>query len=267
MNRFARTPAPVPMDIRLMNAATGAFVSVLVVMLLAVVGAWLMRHPVFNFTAITVQGDLQHNNAATLRANVAPGLAGNFFMMDLARTRAAFESVPWVRKAVVQREFPNRLKVSLQEHQPLAFWGAEGEPRLVNNFGEVFEVNEGDVETEDLPVLAGPAGQSALVLMAYQTLLPLFAQFDAALEKLELTSQASWRARLDGGAVIDMGHGTPEEIYTRAERFITTLGQVSTRYGRDLESADLRYSSGYAVKLRGVTTGAAREQDEKKAKR
>jgi cell division protein FtsQ len=90
---------------------------------------------------------------------VAPRLAGNFFTVDLGATRAVFESVPWVRRALVQREFPNRLKVVLQEHKPVAFWGAEGDARLVNNFGEVFEANQGDVEAEDLPVLNGPRGR------------------------------------------------------------------------------------------------------------
>ncbi len=267
MNRSLRSPAPLPLDVRLMNSFSALFMLVVVAMLLAAGVAWLMRNAMFNLTAIEVQGDLQHNNAATLRAHVAPALAGNFFMMDLARTRAAFEAVPWVRRAVVQREFPNRLRVSLQEHKPVAFWGAEGEARLVNNFGEVFEVNQGDVESEDLPVLHGPSGQASLVLLTCQALLPLFQQLDAVMEKLELTSQASWRARLDNGAVIDMGHGSTDEIIVRTQRFIATLGQVSSRYGRDLESADLRYSTGYAIKLRGVTTGAAGEKEDRKVKR
>jgi cell division protein FtsQ len=249
-----------------MNSLSALFMLVIAGMLLAFAFAWLMRNAAFNLTAIQVQGELQHNNAATLRTHVAPALAGNFFMMDLARTRAAFETVPWVRRAVVQREFPNRLKVSLQEHRPVAFWG-DGDARLVNNFGEVFEVNQGDVESEDLPVLNGPPGQAPLVLLTYQALRPLFEQLDAVMEKLELTSQASWRARLDSGAVIDMGHGSTDEITARTQRFIATLGQVSSRYGRDLESADLRYSTGYAIKLRGVTTGSAGEKEDRKVKR
>lgn len=251
-----------------MNLASAVFVAVFSVMVLALGVSWLMRQSFFNIKAIEVQGDVQHNSAATLRANVAPRLAGNFFMMDLTRTRAAFEAVPWVRKAVVQRDFPNRLKVSLQEHQPVAFWGAEGEVRLINTFGEVFEVNQGDVESEDLPVLSGPVAQAALVLHTYRSLLPLFVQLDAVLEKLELTSQASWRVLLDSGAVLDLGHGSTEEVMDRTQRFIATLGQVSSRYGRELESADLRYSSGYAIRLRGVTTGTiAAEKEDRKVKR
>jgi len=260
-------PTPMPLDVKLMNTFSVILGLAFAAMLVALGVAWLMRQSLFSLSAIRVQGDLIHNNAVTLRANVAPRLAGNFFTVDLGATRAVFESVPWVRRALVQREFPNRLKVVLQEHKPVAYWGAEGESRLVNSFGEVFEANQGDVEAEDLPLLNGPPGQAALVLQTYQMLSPMFDEMDATLEELQLSGQGSWRAQLDGGAVIELGHGSLDEIQTRTRRFIATMTQVSSRYGRDLESADLRYGTGYAVKLKGVTTGSPADKDDGKKKR
>lgn len=260
-------PTAMPLDVKLMNTFSVVLGLVFAAMLVALGVAWVLRQSLFSLSAIRVQGDLAHNNAVTLRANVAPRLAGNFFTVDLAATRAVFESVPWVRRALVQREFPNRLKVVLQEHKPVAFWGAEGDARLVNNFGEVFEANQGEVEAEDLPVLDGPQGQAPLVLQAYQTLSPLFDDTDSTLEQLQLSGQGGWRAQLDSGAVIELGHGTLPEIEARTRRFIATVTQVSTRYGRDIESADLRYGNGYAIRLRGVTTGSPADKDDGKKKR
>jgi cell division protein FtsQ len=260
-------PTPMPLDVKLMNTFSVILGLAFAAMLVALGVAWLMRQSLFSLSAIRVQGDLIHNNAVTLRANVAPRLAGNFFTVDLGATRAVFESVPWVRRALVQREFPNRLKVVLQEHKPVAYWGPEGDARLVNSFGEVFEANQGDVEAEDLPLLNGPPGQAALVLQTYQMLSPLFDEMDATLEELQLSGQGSWRAQLDSGAVIELGHGSLDEIQTRTRRFIATMTQVSSRYGRDLESADLRYGTGYAVKLKGVTTGSPADKDDGKKKR
>lgn len=267
MRRALPPPVQMPQDVRLMNALSLALGVVFALMVLALVTAWLMRQPLFSINAISVHGDVTHNNALTLRANVAPRLAGNFFTVDLARTRAVFESVPWVRKAVVQRQFPNRLKVVLQEHQAIAYWGPEGDSRLVNSFGEVFEANQGEVESDDLPQLNGPQGQASLVLQAYRMLAPLFEGLDAVLERLELTGQGSWRARLDSGAVLELGHGSLDDIQVRAQRFIATLNQVSSRFGRDMESADLRYSNGYALKLRGVTTVNTGDKTDGKVKR
>jgi cell division protein FtsQ len=110
-------------------------------LLAAALGWWALRHPVFAIGGITVLGDTTHNNVATLRANVAPRLAGNFFTVDLQQARAAFESVPWVRQAVVRRQFPNKLRVDAAGTRAEAFWGADSESHLVNTYGEVFEAN------------------------------------------------------------------------------------------------------------------------------
>ena len=263
----AGQPLVLPADIRFMNGMSIVFGVLFVLMALVILASWLFRQPIFNLGVIMVRGDVTHNNAVTLRANVAPRLAGNFFTVNLEQTRAVFESVPWVRKAVVQRQFPDRLKVLLQEHQAVAYWGPEGDTRLVNSFGEVFEANQAEVESVDLPHLNGPSGQTPLVLQAYRQLSAQFEKLNMQLEQLELTGQGRWRARLDSGAALELGHGSVDEIEARTQRFIATLSQVSSRYGRDLESADLRYSNGYALKLKGVTTLNSADQDDKKVKR
>jgi cell division protein FtsQ len=254
------TAMPQPFDVKLMNIAATALFSVCFVMLLAAGAWWALRHPLFAIAGITVQGDVTHNSAVMLRANVAPKLAGNFFTINLATARDAFEAVPWVRSAVVRREFPNRLRVVLEEHRAVALWGADGEGRLVNRFGEVFEANAGDVENEELPRLSGPQELAAVVLAMYQTVKPMFETVDLGINHLALTSRGSWQVELDNGAQVELGRGTGEEVVVRTQRFVQTLTQVSGRYGRRpdaLLSADLRHGDGYAVRLKGVGTTSA----------
>jgi cell division protein FtsQ len=246
-----------PLDVRLMNATAWSLYVAGALVALGLVVVWCLQSPFFAIQRITVVGDVTHTSAITLRANVASRLGGSFVTMDLARAREVFETVPWVRRAVVKREFPNRLKVELQEHEAVAYWGAEGESRLVNSHGEVFEANTGEVEKEGLPRLNGPQGQGVQVLTAYQGLEPLFVDMDLALEQLELTGRGSWQAKLDTGALLQLGRGSPEELLARTQRFVNTLTQVTAKYGRKpdaLESADLRHDDGYAIRLRGVTT-------------
>jgi len=258
---------PQPFDVKLMNIAATALFSVCIVLLLAAGAWWALRHPLFAIAGITVQGDVAHNNAVTLRANVAPRLAGNFFTVNLNAAREAFEAVPWVRSAVVgrglphrRRVYPNRLRVSLREHRAAALWGADGEGRLVNNYGEVFEANAGDVEADELPRLSGPQEQSGVVLAMYQSLKPMFDALDLGINQLALTSRGSWQLQLDNGAQVELGRGAPEEVVARTQRFVQTLTQVTSRYSRRPEallSADLRHGEGYAVRLKGVGTTSA----------
>jgi cell division protein FtsQ len=255
MNAAAALPQPLPADVRLMRAVANA-VFVLAALAL-VVGAlwWVARLPVFAIRAIRVDGEVTRNNATTIRANAAPKLKGGFFTINLAQTRAAFESVPWVRRAVVHRVWPNRLSVRLEEHRAAALWHADdGNDRLVNTQGEVFEANLGDVEDDALPSFSGPDGSSAQVLAMYQRLQPVFARLDAGIESVSLSGRGSWRVELDSGAEIEIGRGSDDEVLARCERFVRTLTQVTARYQRPLQSADLRHADGYAVKLKGVTT-------------
>jgi cell division protein FtsQ len=65
-----------------MNGMSMAFGLLFLLMGLLLLTSWLLRQPIFTLNAITVHGDVTHNNAVTLRANVAPRLAGNFFTVN-----------------------------------------------------------------------------------------------------------------------------------------------------------------------------------------
>ena len=249
---------PLPLDVRLMNAvATGIFALAAAVLLAAGL-LWLTRLPWFGSRALQVDGEMARSNVPTLRANALPRLQGNFFSVDLQRTRTAFEAVPWVRQAVVRRVWPDRLAVRLEEHRPVALWQKDEEnPSLVNSFGELFDANLGDVEDDRLPVFSGPAGSSAAMWAMLQRLQPLMAAQGLALQRLQLSARGSWRGETEAGQVIEFGRGSEDEVVARADRFARTLAQVTGRYGKPLLSADLRHVDGYALRLEGVGTVAA----------
>lgn len=252
--------ASTPLDVKLMHMT--AMVLCMVFAVLAVLAAvrWVSRWSGFDIRAIVVTGDVSHNNAVTLHANVARRVTGTFFTADLDRVRKSFEAVPWVRHAVVRRDFPNRLRVELQEHQVAAYWGGNDGQRLLNTYGEIFEANVDEVDQEGVPQLNGPDVQSAQVLDMYRALAPLFAGMELKLEQLELTGRGSWRAQLDTGTVMELGRGDVPELVARVQRFLHTLTQVISKYDRTtsaVESADLRHENGYAIRLRGISTVVA----------
>jgi cell division protein FtsQ len=261
LNRSAAAAAPpavLPGDVRLMNAvASGVFV-LAAAMLAAGAALWLARSPWFAIRSIQVEGDLVRISAETLRANAAPRLTGNFFSADLARARAAFEAVPWVRRASVRRVWPDRLVVHIEEQRAAALWqGEERDDRLVNTQGEIFSANVGDVEDEALPAFSAPDGSSATVLAMYRRLLPVLRAGDMEIEQLHQSTRGSWRVLLDDGGTLELGRGTEDEVAARTQRFVRTLPELMRRYRAPLEYADLRHVDGYALRLRGVTTTAS----------
>lgn len=246
-----------PLDVRLMNLASAVLVSGFALMAVATALNWWLRSPGFAIASVTLLGEVTHSNEVTVRANLMPHLNASLLTLDLDQARAQFEALPWVRRAVVRRDFPNRLRVLLQEHHAAAYWGEEDESRLVNDHGEIFEANLGEVEREGLPRLVGPADQAALVLNTYRLLKPIFQGVELGLEQLELTPRGSWRALLDNGAVVEIGQGDSTVLRERIERFVRTVTQAAAKHQRRVdavESADLRYPHGYALRMQGVTT-------------
>jgi cell division protein FtsQ len=245
------------MDIRLMQLAGSLLLAVALVLSVLAGVWWLVRLPAFDLRLIKVEGEVTRNNALTLKTNVVPHLQGNFFTLQLEQAQQVFEAVPWVRAAVVRREFPNRLRVQLLEQQPEALWGEEGASTLLNRQGQIFEANLGEVEAEGLARLKGPASQSQQVLAMYQSLRSVLQTADMAIDELELSPRGSWRLLTAHGAVIELGRGQPHELMEQLQVFLRTLPEVASRYGRTpkaLTSADLRHKDGYALKLQGVTT-------------
>lgn len=258
-------PQSLPPDIRLMNGVT---VLLLLGLLLTVLGLGLqrlVRMPLFAIRTVQVEGEVSRNSAASLRANALPRLSGSFLSMNLQQARSAFEAVPWVRHAVVQRVWPNRLKVSLEEHKPAAYWEtkpegadvdseANVERLLVNSFGEVFQANLGDVEDEDLPVLSGPSHASAHMLSLWQQLQAHTAKLEDSIERLDLSGRGSWRITLAKGSRIELGRGSDAEVLARYGQYVASIRQITARYQTEVLAADLRHPDGYALRLRGVST-------------
>lgn len=245
------------MDVRLMNSTATLLFALLLLALAALALSRAARLPAFAIRAIRVEGDVTRNSVATIRANALPKLAGTFFTLDLQQAQRAFESVPWVRKAVVKREWPNRLGVRLEEYRAVAQWGggSDADPgKLVSRLGEVFEANLGDVEDDQLPTLSGPDGSAPQVLAMLGRLTQVVAPLDARIDSLALSARGSWRVGLDSGAEIELGRGSNEEVIARTERFVATVTQLISRYRRPLEYADLRHNDGYALRLRGIAT-------------
>jgi cell division protein FtsQ len=219
---------------------------------------WL-RSPAVSGAHIQLEGDLARNSVPTIRANAAPRWPATSSASTWRGARA-FETVPWVRRAVVRRVWPDRLGCAWKSTAPLALWADDGNDRLVNSQGEVFEANVGDVE-DDQPAhaLSGPEGSAAQML----ALAPAAA---AGVRRLDADPAAARAVgpRLVAAAARQRRHaGTGPRQRGRTggahERFVRTLPRSARAGSAPLLYADLRHTDGYAVRLRGVsTTRAAR---------
>lgn len=249
--------AEVPLDVQWMNSLARLLFAVALITFAAWAVAGLARLPMFTLRRIDITGDTARYTPAVIRAAVLPRLKGNFFTLDLRQAQASFQTLPWVRHAIVRRIWPDRLLVTLEEHHAAAIWQREDDDdQLVNTEGEIFDANTGDVEDDNLPTFTAPdATDAPQVLQMYQRLSDVLAPLDAHIDSVRLSERGSWSLTLDTGADIELGRGDADAVTDRARNFMATIDQVLQRYRRPLEYADLRYPKGYAVRLQGVSTG------------
>lgn len=238
-------------DVRALKLMTGLLLGVFAVVVAGAAIVWVTRLGMFDLRSILVRGDVRHLSLPAIRASAVQQLRGNFFTVDLATARRTFETVPWVRRASVSRRWPNQLVVEIEEHVPLANW-VDG--RGVNTYGELFSVNTAELEEyANLPLLEGPPGTEHLLAQRLRDFAGWFKPIGRAPEAVGLSSRFAWSVTLDDGMVIELGR--EQEAHTLAKRiarFVATFEQVRQRWGGELETADLRYPNGYAVRVAGV---------------
>jgi cell division protein FtsQ len=233
-------------DPRRLNAAALFFLVSALVLLVWGGIAWAVRQPVFAIKHVVVDGALARVNPAHVGAVIREELRGTFFTMGLADARASLARVPWVKSVALRRLWPDRLEVTITEHQPLARWN---ESALVDIEGEAFNA---DFDGE-LPQLTGPETSAALVAARFRDFGAALAPRALAISELALSARGSWRLKTAGSPplTVDLGRNAPEERLSRfAAYYARTMGALA-RSGTRVEYVDLRYRNGFAVRVPG----------------
>jgi cell division protein FtsQ len=196
-------------------------------------------------------GELSHVNLFTLREGVMGKWKGNFFTTNLQQVRTSFESVPWVRRASVRREWPDQLIVSIEEHQALGTWGEDG--RLLSVKGDVFTANLAEAdEDHELPEFSGPDGSEKEVLARYGDLLHWFAPLKLVPEAVNLSSRYAWTVRFGNGMSVALGREQDgKTLKDRVDRLIKVYPQLAERIP-NIQTVDMRYPNGLALSAEGL---------------
>lgn len=241
---------------RVLNLVANMLFAGSLLAILATAAAWVAQRPMFQLRHVDVEPApglaLDHAPSVQLRHAALRSAQGGFFTVDLNAVRAAFEAVPWVRRASVRRIWPDRLIVDIEEHRPMAIWGGE---RLVNGYGEVFTANVGEAEEDGpLPELAGPDGSEGAVVRRYEELKIWLSALGRVPQQVELSSRHAWTVTLDDGTKLLLGRDQGLPIEDRVKRFAQVFPRVASRLDRKAEVVDLRYPNGFAIRSVDLVT-------------
>ncbi|MGZ8251221.1 MAG: cell division protein FtsQ/DivIB [Methylophilaceae bacterium] len=194
--------------------------------------------PIFPLRELKVDGEMSHVTREQVKLIVGRYIQGNFFTLDLEKTRDAFEKLPWARNVSVRRRWPDKLEVVIEEHKELARWGNIA---LVNTYGELFHA----ASDSDLPVFFGPGDGVREVAEYYSTYSRVLGNTGMKVEELALSPRRAWQIKTDKGLVIELGR---EQMELRLEKFARVYQNTLAGLGGNVKYADLRYPNGFAVR-------------------
>jgi cell division septal protein FtsQ len=138
---------------RLLWAGLIALVVLLAVAVLAVFSSSL-----FAVETVDVQGAsyTRLTDGPRLQAVIDEIMGEPVLLVDTLAAERELESIPWIERAFVKTDFPNRVMIDVRERLPLAtFQGSDNRYRVIDRDGRVLSVLDG--RPMDYMLLTGPA--------------------------------------------------------------------------------------------------------------
>lgn len=223
---------------QILNWIANALYAVAFVLFMYAVLFTVVHLPIFPLREVRVEGELKHVTREQVKLIASHYLQGNFFTVNLVKTREAFQKLPWARNVSVRRRWPSRLEVVIEEHQELARWGNVA---LVNTHGELFHA----ASDAELPVFYGPGDGIKEVAEHYASFSELIKPIGLKVKEMTLTPRRSWQLTANTGLVIALGR---DEMDMRLNRFVGVYAKTLGSVKGNLTYVDLRYPNGFAVR-------------------
>ena len=238
---------------RLLNFAANVLFGVAGFIVACIVVLSALNSSMFPLRTLSIEGDLQHVDAEAVSEAMANRPVGNFFAVDLEAVRVSMENIPWVRRADVRRQWPDRLSVHIEEQVPIAYWGDKGEEKLVNRYGELFS----GASEQALPQFTGPLGSEMQIAYRYAEFSEMLAPLNASVLQVLLSPRSAWQLKVtmknQPALTLMLGRGegdkSDESVRQRLARFVRHYPAMQAQLNRNVQYIDLRYPNGFTVRV------------------
>jgi len=172
-----------------------------------------------------------------------------FMSLRLDELKGVVENIAWVDRVLIERRWPDGVRVSITEQIPGARWGERG---LLNSRGELF-LKDARYVPPELPQLNGPDGTETQVARLYLETYPRLAGIGLRLARVSLDARGAWELTVTsaqgdpanaGGVTVRLGR---QDVTERLDRFINAASPIIAARATEVAYVDMRYSNGFAV--------------------
>lgn len=232
--RNGEQPLVARVNWRALGAAAGILAGLALVALLLVLA---LDRPV---RRVLVEGAFQRVSPPEIESAVVEVVHGGLASVDLGLVRERIERIEWVDHAVVQRRWPDAIRVTVTEQVAAARWNEAG---LLNARGELFVRNARYVPPE-LPLLQGPDGSEHRVAQLYLEAQGPLLEAGLRLTGVRLDERGAWELELANGVVVKLGR---QAVNERLGQFIRLASPLVSKRLAEIKYVDMRYTNGFSV--------------------
>jgi cell division protein FtsQ len=154
--------------------------------------------------------------------------------LDIEAMRERLAALPWIVSAEVERRYPDRLLVTVEEAEPMALWQRSQKFYLVSRAGKVIETAELGKYSKKLLVIVGDNAPERA-----EALFDLLAREPKLKERVTaavFVGKRRWNLRLDNGIDVKLPEEDPAAAWSR-------LADLQKQYAlleKDVRIIDLR---------------------------
>lgn len=224
------------------SLTTRVLIAIVLVPVLWMVAGLIKQHSAtwLPVRKVMVEGEFGQISRMAIKQRLLPLVSSGFFMVDLQHIQTTVVAMPWVKKAMVQRVWPDALKIRLHEQKAVARWSTDA---LLNAQGELFRP-ENAAQFTELALISGAKGQEKQLLGTMQALNAELMKHNLNLQQFRVNDGRSWRIVLREGAEINLGKSQPQRHFQRLLSVLPVLGAEKIAA---MTTVDMRYPNGFAV--------------------
>lgn len=191
---------------------------------------------------VKVTGRYQHIDPKVIQMLVLPYVQTGFFNVPIFELKKKLKALAWIEVVEIRKIWPDTLMIFLKEKIPIARWG---ESALMAQNGAIFIPDHWEASLSTLPYFLGPDDQKEAIWNFYTQANQSLASLSLSIVSIEVSQGLSWILILSNQVKLYLDYQNKE---ARLQRFISIYPKVLFPKIDKVDSIDLRYEQGLAVK-------------------
>ena len=188
---------------------------------------------------IQLAGTFENLDQGEVEQALQQYIGQGFFSLDIHQLQQILHQKSWTESVSVRRVWPDKLRVTITEKQPVARWD---ERHLLSDSASVYRADTSAFT--HLPIVHAASHRPEWALRQFYALEARFDGVDERLMALRVDSRGALDVELINGLQIKLGRS---DIARKIDRLVSIyLLQILPRR-EQIQRLDLRYSNGFAV--------------------